>query len=186
VSGQAISGSADATARLGAAIAAILVPGDVVSLAGPLGAGKTRFVQGVGAGLGVRGRITSPTFVLVRHHAGRVPLVHVDAYRLEHVGDLLALDDDVLAPDVVTCIEWGDAVEGALPAERLDVTLAVAGEHEDAPRLVTLVAHGRAWDARRELLRATAAAALAALTPLTPPAASAPQVLPGPPGEAST
>jgi tRNA threonylcarbamoyladenosine biosynthesis protein TsaE len=150
--------SADATHALGAAIAPLLEPGDVVSLSGPLGAGKTRLVQGLAAGLGVQGRVTSPTFVLVRRHAGRLPLLHCDAYRLERTGDLAALDDDLLAPDVVTCVEWGDAVASALPDERLDVALAPLadlGGPWDAPavpRDVALVGHGPSWDRRwREL-----------------------------------
>jgi len=160
-----ISTSPEATARLGAAIGALLGPGDVVSLAGPLGAGKTRLVQGLASGLGVRDRVTSPTFVLVRHHAGRVPLVHVDVYRLEHVGDLATLDDDVLAADVVTCVEWGDAVAGALPSERLDVRLDVLGEAADSPRGITLGPHGPSWVGRAATLHEVATRALVAADP---------------------
>ena len=146
----------DATAALGAALAPLLEAGDVVSLAGPLGAGKTRLVQGLAAGLGVAGRVTSPTFVLARRHRGRLPLLHCDAYRLERTGDLATLDDDVLAPDVVTCVEWGDAVAAALPAARLDVTLTPAGGGDArpdaadavAPREVVLEGHGPTWERR--------------------------------------
>ena len=142
----------DATAALGAALAPLLEPGDVVSLAGPLGAGKTRLVQGLAAGLGVTERVTSPTFVLARRHRGRLPLLHCDAYRLERTGDLATLDDDVLAPDVVTCVEWGDAVADALPASRLDVTLTpeddAGGTAGAAPRAVVLAGHGPAWERR--------------------------------------
>ena len=156
-----------ATHALGVALAGVLRPGDVVSLAGPLGAGKTRLVQGIAAGLEVGGRVTSPTFVLVRRHAGRVPLVHCDAYRLERVGDLARLDDDVLAPDVITCVEWGDAVAAALPAERLEVAIAPSADAAvdagagagAAPRAVTLQPCGPGWDARRGAL--TGAVALA-------------------------
>ena len=138
----------DATAAVGRAVAGLLGPGDVVVLTGPLGAGKTRFVQGLAAGLDVPGRVTSPTFVLVRRHAGRVPLVHVDAYRLDDAADLVTLDDEVLADDVVTCIEWGGNVADALPAERIDVTIAVDGDVGDAPRLIGLSPAGAAWVAR--------------------------------------
>lgn len=142
----------DATAALGAALAPLLEPGDVVSLAGPLGAGKTRLVQGLAEGLGVAERVTSPTFVLARRHRGRLPLLHCDAYRLERTGDLATLDDDVLAPDVVTCVEWGDAVAAALPASRLDVTLTPAIDGDAAtivaPRAVVLEGHGPAWERR--------------------------------------
>jgi tRNA threonylcarbamoyladenosine biosynthesis protein TsaE len=150
------------TGALGEALAAHLGPGDVIALAGALGAGKTCLVQGIARGLGVRERVTSPTFVLVRHHAGRVPLVHCDVYRLEHVHDLHALDDDVLAPDVVTCVEWGDAVSAALPDERLDITIALEGGANDASRRVTLEGRGatwqRRWSALSDALVASAAA----------------------------
>lgn len=155
----------DATAELGRALAGLLLPGDVVVLTGPLGAGKTRLVQGLAAGLGVPGRVTSPTFVLVRRHAGRVPLVHVDAYRLEDAADLITLDDDVLAEDVVTCIEWGGNVVGALPTDRLDVDVAVDGVEGDAPRMVVLVPRGPNWHARADALSETLAT-LIATTPM--------------------
>lgn len=153
----------EATAGLGAALAPLLEPGDVVVLAGPLGAGKTRFVQGLAAGLGVTARVTSPTFVLVRRHDGRLPLVHCDAYRLERTGDLATLDDDVLAPDVVTCVEWGDAVAAALPAARLEVVLtpvdaADAGDGP-APRDVVLTGHGPGWARRWPAVEAATAVA---------------------------
>jgi tRNA threonylcarbamoyladenosine biosynthesis protein TsaE len=146
------SPDAATTAAIGAALAEHLQPGDVVALAGPLGAGKTCLVQGIARGLGVRERVTSPTFVLVRRHAGRIPLVHCDVYRLEHVQDLHALDDDVLAPDVVTCVEWGDAVSAALPSTRLDVTLELTGDDEHAPRRVVLETHGTDWAPRWDAL----------------------------------
>ena len=149
----------DETAAIGRSIAALLVPGDVVVLSGPLGAGKTRLVQGIAEGLGVTGRVTSPTFVIVRRHAGRMPLVHVDAYRLSEARDLLGLDDDVLADDVITCIEWGGNVEDALPADWLDCDLIVAaaaatatsvedGLDDDTSRTIVIAAHGPSWTGR--------------------------------------
>lgn len=136
------------TTALGRALAALLVPGDVVVLTGPLGAGKTRLVQGIAEGLEVPGRVTSPTFVLVRRHAGRLPLVHVDAYRLSEAHDLFGLDDDVLADDVVTCIEWGGNVEDALPHDRLDCDLEVDDTDADTSRIIALEAHGSSWTGR--------------------------------------
>jgi len=138
----------DATAALGTLLADLLVPGDVVVLTGPLGAGKTRLVQGIAAGLGVEARVTSPTFVLVRRHEGRIPLVHVDAYRLADARDLLMLDDEVLDETVVTCIEWGDVVRDALPADRLELDVRVEGDHGDAPRGLTLDLLGASWSRR--------------------------------------
>jgi tRNA threonylcarbamoyladenosine biosynthesis protein TsaE len=143
----------DATAAVGTLFAGLLVAGDVVVLTGPLGAGKTRLVQGVAAGLGVQGRVTSPTFVLVRRHEARIPLVHVDAYRLSDARDLLTLDDDVLDERVVTCIEWGDVVRDALPLDRLECDVQVEGDHGDAPRGLSIDLIGGGWSARRvELL----------------------------------
>jgi tRNA threonylcarbamoyladenosine biosynthesis protein TsaE len=132
----------DATGLLGGALARTVGPGDVIVLTGPLGAGKTRLVQGLAVGLGVSARVTSPTFVLVRRHEGRIPLVHVDAYRLEDARDLVTLDDDVLADDVLTCIEWGGRVADALPSGHLECALTIDGDDGDAPRVLTLTAHG--------------------------------------------
>jgi tRNA threonylcarbamoyladenosine biosynthesis protein TsaE len=154
----------DATFAIGHALASVLVAGDVVVLTGPLGAGKTRLVQGLAAGLDVPGRVTSPTFVLVRRHTGRVALVHVDAYRLDDASDLVTLDDDVLADDVITCIEWGGNVVDALPEDRLDIGITVDGDHGDAPRTVAIAAQGRGWDGRAEALRVTLTT-LVAVTP---------------------
>lgn len=142
----------DTTAAFGASLARLLEPGDVIVLTGPLGAGKTRFVQGLAEGLGVPGRVTSPTFVLVRRHEGRLLLVHVDAYRLDSAAALATLDDDVLAGDVVTCVEWGGNVADALPGDRLDIRITIDGDVGDAPRSVELTPHGPRWAERVDAL----------------------------------
>ncbi|MCU1589720.1 MAG: ATPase or kinase [Frankiales bacterium] len=114
------------THALGVRLAAELRPGDLVVLSGPLGAGKTALTQGIGAALGVRGPVTSPTFVLARVHPGPVPLVHVDAYRLRDAGGRLELDDldlDDSLPDSVTVVEWGEGLVEGLAESRLDVHL---------------------------------------------------------------
>lgn len=148
--------TADATGTqtVGAALAAHLRPGDVVSLAGELGAGKTCLVQGVAHALRVPGRVTSPTFVLVRSYAGRLRLVHVDVYRLDNLRDVLDLGDEVFAPDAVTFIEWGDAVATVLPDDRLDVELVLSDvdDLEATTRRVRLVARG-SWASRIADLR---------------------------------
>jgi tRNA threonylcarbamoyladenosine biosynthesis protein TsaE len=113
----------DDTRVVAAAVARHLEPGDVVALSGELGAGKTCFVQGAAAALGVDRPVTSPTFVLVRHYEGRLPIVHCDVYRLDRLGDVLELGDEVLAPDVVTFVEWGDAIVALLPDDRIEVDL---------------------------------------------------------------
>ena len=120
---------AEATRALGHRVAGPLRAGDLLVLSGPLGAGKTTFTQGVGDRLGVRGRVTSPTFVLARVHQGPLPLVHVDAYRLRPVvdaGGRLDLDDldlDAALEDAVTVVEWGEGVVDRLADARLDVRL---------------------------------------------------------------
>src|SRR5215468_8581344 len=105
-------------------MARILRPGDLVVLTGPLGAGKTTLVQGIGAGLGVRGRVTSPTFVIARvHQGGPGPaLVHADAYRLGSIGEVDDLDLDTDAAGAVTVVEWGTGLAEVLAEDRLEIT----------------------------------------------------------------
>ncbi len=134
-----LAGPAD-TERLGRAVGERLRPGDVVVLSGPLGAGKTVLARGIGTGLGVRGPVTSPTFVIAREHpampGGRgVPLVHVDAYRLGGLAELddLDLDTDLLAAAVV--VEWGEGMAERLSDEHLLIRLQ---PREDESRLAEL------------------------------------------------
>ncbi|MGC5615718.1 tRNA (adenosine(37)-N6)-threonylcarbamoyltransferase complex ATPase subunit type 1 TsaE [Georgenia sp. Z1491] len=116
----------DDTRALAGRLAAHLRAGDLLVLSGPLGAGKTTFVQGLGAALGVRGTIASPTFVIAREHPplGDGPgLVHVDAYRLGGAGELDALDLDSSLEESVTVVEWGGGTAEPLADSRLDVVL---------------------------------------------------------------
>jgi tRNA threonylcarbamoyladenosine biosynthesis protein TsaE len=144
----------EATQAAAATLARYLEAGDVVALTGELGAGKTCFVQGAANGLGVEGPVTSPTFVLVRHYVGRLPLVHCDVYRLDRLGDVLELGDEVLAPDVVTFVEWGDAIRSLLPDDHVEVeltslvaddgrSLEAAEAAPAADRRIVLRLHGR-------------------------------------------
>lgn len=121
----------DDTRTVAAVVARHLRPGDVVALSGELGAGKTCFVQGAAAELGVTAPVTSPTFVLLHTYPGEVPVVHGDVYRLGTLRDVLDLGEDVFAPDVVTFLEWGDAVRSLLPDDHLEVVLTHA--ELDAP-----------------------------------------------------
>jgi tRNA threonylcarbamoyladenosine biosynthesis protein TsaE len=139
------------TREVGAAIADVLLPGDVVSLTGDLGAGKTTLVQGAAAALEVEEQVTSPSFVLLREYHGRIPVFHVDVYRLDRVQEVLDLGfEDLLDPKGVAFVEWGDAIEGLLPDSHLEVELHV-GEGE-ADREVTVRARGRGWAERWERL----------------------------------
>ncbi len=143
----ATSDAAD-TRRLAARVAEHLRPGDVVALTGELGAGKTCFVQGAARGLGVTGRVTSPSFLLRRDYEGRVPVLHLDVYRLDDLAEVLDLGfDEALDGQRVTFVEWGDALRPLLPAEHLEVELTGRAEDDDA-RSVVLRAHGRDWQQR--------------------------------------
>jgi tRNA threonylcarbamoyladenosine biosynthesis protein TsaE len=135
---------------LGARLAAGLRPGDLLVLAGPLGAGKTVFAQGVGRGLGVAGPITSPTFVLARvHEGGRLPLAHVDAYRLGGPDEIDAMDLDADVDRAVTIVEWGTGLVEDLARTHLRVEITrPTGAEAGETRLVTLVPDGPDW-ARR-------------------------------------
>lgn len=114
------------TRALGRRLASLTRAGDLLILSGDLGAGKTTLVQGLGEGLGVRGRVSSPTFVIARHHppAGARPgLLHVDAYRLESLSQLDDLDLDAELEDVVTAVEWGSGLAERLAADRLEIRI---------------------------------------------------------------
>lgn len=138
------------TRAIGAALAQLLQPGDAVALTGELGAGKTTFVQGVARGLGVTGTVGSPTFTLVREYHGRLTVQHADVYRLDRVQDVLDLGFEEMTDDAVLIVEWGDAVEGLLPAEHLSIELTVPGE--DERRRLVLTGAGRSWATRWERL----------------------------------
>ncbi|RAX22155.1 MULTISPECIES: tRNA (adenosine(37)-N6)-threonylcarbamoyltransferase complex ATPase subunit type 1 TsaE [unclassified Actinomyces] len=124
---QVHTDSADATRALGARLAALLQAGDVVVLTGGLGAGKTTLAQGIGSAMGVRGRVSSPTFVIARVHPATdagPDLIHVDAYRISSLEELDALDLDSAVADSVTLMEWGEGKAEALSADRLEITVA--------------------------------------------------------------
>jgi tRNA threonylcarbamoyladenosine biosynthesis protein TsaE len=134
------------TQAFGRQLADLLRAGDLVVLAGPLGAGKTALTQGIGAGLGVRGPVTSPTFVLARvHRGGRVPLVHVDAYRLAGMADVDDLDLDATTGEAVTVVEWGHGLVEQLADEHLVVEL---DRRDDDVRTARLVPVGAGWEQR--------------------------------------
>lgn len=143
----------ETTRAIGAALAEILAPHDVVVLTGELGAGKTTLVQGLARGLGAEEHVASPTFTLVREYVtGRLPIAHVDVYRLERLQDVVDLAlDELGGDDAVLLIEWGDAVEELLGADRLRVELTT-DEGSEVRRLV-VIGEGPAWEARAGVLR---------------------------------
>ncbi|MGX7827456.1 tRNA (adenosine(37)-N6)-threonylcarbamoyltransferase complex ATPase subunit type 1 TsaE [Actinokineospora sp. 24-640] len=146
--------TAEDTLAFGRTLGALLTPGDLVLLAGPLGAGKTVLAKGIAEGLGVRGRVSSPTFIIAREHpAGErgIPMVHVDAYRLG--GDLAQLDDLDLDTDLVEAavvIEWGEGSAERLSEDHLLIRLT---RHPDDTREATLEPAG-SWTTRAAELRA--------------------------------
>ncbi|WP_344074984.1 tRNA (adenosine(37)-N6)-threonylcarbamoyltransferase complex ATPase subunit type 1 TsaE [Streptomyces crystallinus] len=136
--------------ELGRKIAKLLRPGDLVLLTGELGAGKTTLARGLGEGLGVRGAVTSPTFVIARVHpslTGGPALVHVDAYRLGGgLDEMEDLDLDVSLPESVVVVEWGDGKVEELSDDRLHVVIdRVVGETDDDRRVVTVTGLGTRW-----------------------------------------
>ncbi len=118
------------TLALGRHLAAMLRAGDVVLLAGRLGAGKTLFASGIGEGLGVEEQLTSPSFILARSHEGFLPVVHADVYRLGTSAEFEDLDLPEQARDGVLLIEWGDVVAHGVPETHLMVEIDVKGESE--------------------------------------------------------
>ena len=142
--------TAEQTRAVGERLAALLRPGDLVVLSGDLGAGKTTFTQGLGAGLGVRGGVTSPTFVISRVHPplGEGPaLVHVDAYRLGGLEELDDLDLDASLDDAVTVVEWGTGLAETLAEDRLEVEIVRAhADEEGEGRTLRVTGVGSRWD----------------------------------------
>ncbi|WP_115726807.1 tRNA (adenosine(37)-N6)-threonylcarbamoyltransferase complex ATPase subunit type 1 TsaE [Actinomyces culturomici] len=166
--------SADETRALGRALGEVLKAGDLVMLRGGLGAGKTTLTQGIGEGMGVRGRVASPTFIVARVHPsthGGPDLIHADAYRIRDLEDLETLDLDSSLAGSVTVVEWGEGKTEAMSDERLeiDVVRATGGDiaHEDGAvdletmddgaRVLELHPHGSRWDGVLEPVLARAA-----------------------------
>lgn len=138
---------ADATMDLGRRLGGLLRAGDLVVLTGGLGAGKTTLTRGLGEGLGVRGPVTSPTFVIARIHpslVGGPELVHADAYRLGGIAELDDLDLDADLDDAVTVVEWGAGLAEGLAEDRLEVTLVADPATEE--RTMEVRAVGPRWD----------------------------------------
>lgn len=151
----------DQTIALGATLAPLLQPNDVILLVGDLGAGKTHFTKGVASGLGCTGKVTSPTFnIMLEYDGGRLPLYHFDLYRLDDVWQLDDVDYFGLLEDgCVSVVEWGDKFPEALPQSYLELRLTVAypdaPQGEEPPRTLYLRGYG---ERGRELARAWAAA----------------------------
>ena len=164
---------ADTTVAAGRRLADLLGAGDLVVLTGGLGAGKTTLTRGLGEGLGVRGAVTSPTFVIARVHpslVGGPELVHVDAYRLGAAEELSDLDLDSELEDSITVVEWGEGLAEQLSQDYLSVTITHGGGDDvsdlddedpaddeylvDEERVVEITGHGQDWEGRLGALTA--------------------------------
>jgi tRNA threonylcarbamoyladenosine biosynthesis protein TsaE len=145
--------SVEETRAVGRSLGAMLEPGDVVLLAGELGVGKTQLAKGIAEALDVTEPVVSPTFTIAREYDGRIPMVHVDVYRLDHAQEVLDLGLDDAGDDVVTVVEWGDVAGAYLPAERLEVRLEIVdvlGGADD--RIITISLAGPTWHEREAAL----------------------------------
>jgi len=138
----------EAMRALGERVAHVVRAGDLLVLSGDLGAGKTALTQGIGEGLGVRGPVTSPTFVIARVHpslVGGPPLVHVDAYRLAALSEVDDLDLDATLDESVTVVEWGGGLVEGLSEDHLDIVITRSVETGEETRAVTLAGVGQRW-----------------------------------------
>lgn len=155
--------SSEQTRAAGELLAKQLRRGDLVMLSGGLGAGKTTFTQGIGSGLQVKGRVSSPTFIVARVHpslAGGPDLIHADAYRIKDLTDLETLDLDSTLEEAITVIEWGEGKTEQLSADRLEIEIhrehgGVAtssdgvvdlAEMDDGKRTITICPLGKRWE----------------------------------------
>jgi tRNA threonylcarbamoyladenosine biosynthesis protein TsaE len=139
---QVVSHSADDTQSVGEQIGRLLSAGDIVCLYGELGTGKTVLAKGLAKGLAVpdQAAVRSPSFVLIHHYHGRVPMYHADLYRLSGPADIVDIGlRELLGGDGVAVIEWADKLDASLPSERLEISLA---HHSEAMRVITIQPHG--------------------------------------------
>jgi len=156
---QVVTTSPDETRIVGACLAPTLLPGDVISLSGDLGAGKTVFVQGLATALGVESGVTSPTFTIVHEYEGRYPIIHMDVYRLDSFQEVLDLGfEELLDPQAVLLVEWGEAVTPLFPRSYLSIEIRQAAD--DDHRLLVFRPRGPQWLSKLEGMKETAEALL--------------------------
>ncbi|MBW3594957.1 MAG: tRNA (adenosine(37)-N6)-threonylcarbamoyltransferase complex ATPase subunit type 1 TsaE [Actinobacteria bacterium] len=157
--------SVDETRIVGAALAPTLLPGDVISLTGDLGAGKTALVQGIAAASGVEGRVTSPTFTIVHEYEGRYPFIHLDVYRLNSFQEVLDLGfEEFLDPDSLVVVEWGSAIAPLLPRRHLEIELRQTDGDDLNERFLVFRPRGQEWIRKIQEMRSTAEALLDAVS----------------------
>jgi tRNA threonylcarbamoyladenosine biosynthesis protein TsaE len=148
---RAATRSVGQTRAVAAEVAAFTRPGDLILLSGDLGAGKTAFAQGLARGLGVEETVTSPAFVLARSYDGRLPMLHLDVYRLDHLQELVDMGIAELVDEgAVTVVEWGDVATPVLPPDFLEVGLEMGDGDDD--RTLAFTAVGPSWPPRMTAL----------------------------------
>lgn len=156
---QVVTTSPDETRIVGASLAPTLLPGDVISLSGDLGAGKTVFVQGLATALGVDGGVTSPTFTIVHEYEGRYPIIHMDVYRLDSFQEVLDLGfEELLDPQAILVVEWGEAVTQLFPRSYLEIEIRQLAEPDH--RLFVFRPRSPQWLAKLASMQETAEALL--------------------------
>ncbi len=148
-----VTSSAGETLNLGETLGSLLQPGDIITLNGDLGAGKTCLAGGVGRGLRVEGRVKSPSFTLVNEYQGTIPLYHMDVYRLDDPSEINDLGfDEYFNGDGAVLVEWAQKITDFLPEQRLDILIDKKQDDEDA-RNIKLVPHGSRYEhLARELI----------------------------------
>lgn len=158
--------SVEETRIVGACLAPMLLPGDVVSLTGDLGAGKTMLVQGIAAATGVEDRVTSPSFTIVHHYEGRYPIIHIDVYRLNSFQEVIDLGfEEFLDPQAIVMVEWGSVIAPLLPRRHLEIELRSDNGDDPNDRLLVFRPRGQEWIRKIQEMRATAEALLDAASP---------------------
>lgn len=120
--------SEEETLQLAARLAILLKPGDVITLEGELGAGKTLFTKGIANGLGVKQMVTSPTFTIIKEYVGEMPLYHMDVYRLEYLEEDIGFSE-YFNGDGISVVEWAQFIEEYVPSERLNIKISYIDEH---------------------------------------------------------
>lgn len=163
---RVVTHSPEETRILGASLAPTLLPGDVIAISGDLGAGKTVFVQGLAAALGVQKRVTSPAFTIVHEYEGRYPIIHLDIYRLNSFQELLDLGfEEFLDPKAIVVLEWGEAVEPLLPRSHMRIELRRSDDLDaDDDRTVIFKVTREDWSRKLFEMRETAETLLDAMS----------------------
>lgn len=139
---EIITNSEQETKNVASTLASLMNPSNVISLEGDLGSGKTTFTKGIAKGLGIKRNVTSPTFTIIKEYSGRLPLYHMDVYRLEYSEEDIGFDE-YLYGEGITVVEWAAFIEEYMPDERLDITISVI---DDEHRKIAFQSNSEYYD----------------------------------------